>query len=78
LSRSSLHRLFRLQTRMTISSYITQLRIGKACALLLNSQKPVSVIADQVGYRNLANFNRQFKQTKGQTPRRFREAFSPR
>ncbi len=78
LSRSSLHRLFRQQTRMKISSYITQLRIGKACALLLHTQKPVSLIADQVGYRNLANFNRQFKKTKGQTPKEFREAFYPR
>ena len=75
LSRSSLHRLFRQQTRMTITGYITQLRVGKACALLLQSDKAVSLIADQVGYQNLANFNRQFKLTKGQTPRGFRKAF---
>jgi len=36
------------------------------------------LIADQVGYRNLANFNRQFKETKGQTPRQFRAAFNSR
>jgi AraC-like DNA-binding protein len=76
LSRSSLHRLFRQQTGMTTSGYVTQLRIGNACALLLNTEKPISLIADQVGYRNLANFNRQFKVTKGQTPRQFRAAFN--
>jgi AraC-like DNA-binding protein len=76
LSRSSLHRLFKLQTRMTISAYIAQLRIGNACALLLNSEKPVSLIADEVGYNNLANFNRQFKALKKQTPREFRQAFN--
>ena len=75
LSRSSLHRLFRQQTGMTTSDYVTQLRIGNACALLLNTEKPISLIADQVGYRNLANFNRQFKATKGQTPREFRTVF---
>ncbi len=75
LSRSSLHRLFRQQTRMTITGYITHLRIGKACSLLLQSDKAVSLIADHVGYQNLANFNRQFKFTKGQTPREFRKAF---
>jgi AraC-like DNA-binding protein len=75
LSRSSLHRLFRQQTRLTIHEYIAQLRIGNACALLLNTRRPVSVIADEVGYRNLANFNRQFKALKGQTPRAFRSAF---
>jgi AraC-like DNA-binding protein len=76
LSRSSLHRLFRQQTGMTISGYVTQLRIGNACALLLNTENSISLIADQVGYRNLANFNRQFKETKGQTPRQFRAAFN--
>ena len=60
---------------MTLSDYVTQLRIGKACALLLNTGNPVSLIAEQVGYRNLANFNRQFKATKGLTPRQFRAAF---
>ncbi len=78
LSPSSLHRLFRLQTGMTTSDYVSQLRIGNACALLVNSSKPVALIADEVGYRNLANFNRQFKALKGKTPRAFREAFDAR
>lgn len=76
LSRSSLHRLFRQQTGMTTSDYIKHLRIGNACALLVNTDKSISVIADQVGYQNLANFNRQFKNIKGQTPRAFRRAFN--
>jgi AraC-like DNA-binding protein len=75
LSRSSLHRLFKLHTSTTIVEYVTQLRVGNACALLLNSQKPVAAIADAVGYRNLANFNRQFKMVKKKTPREFRTAF---
>jgi AraC-like DNA-binding protein len=76
MSRSSLHRQFKLQTGMTVTDYISQLRIGNACALLINTQKPVSLIADAVGYRNLANFNRQFKSQKSQTPRQFRTAFA--
>lgn len=77
LSRSSLHRLFRQQTGMTTSEYVTQLRIGNACALLINTARPIALIADDVGYRNLANFNRQFKAAKGQTPRQFRSMMSP-
>jgi AraC-like DNA-binding protein len=76
LSRSSLHRLFRQQTGMTTTDYVTRLRIGNACALLINTEKSISLIADHVGYRNLTNFNRQFKRTKGQTPRQFRSAFN--
>ena len=78
LSPSSLHRLFRLQTGMTTSDYVSQLRIGNACALLVNSSKPIALIADEVGFRNLANFNRQFKAQKGKSPRAFREAFNSR
>lgn len=75
LSRSSLHRLFKQQTNMTVGAYVAQLRIGNACALLMNTRKPVAVIAADVGYANLANFNRQFRALKGQTPREFRAAF---
>jgi AraC-like DNA-binding protein len=76
LSRSSLHRLFKQQTNMTVGAYLAQLRVGNACALLMNTQKPISVIADEVGYNNLANFNRQFKALKNKTPREFRAAFA--
>jgi AraC-like DNA-binding protein len=74
LSRSSLHRLFKLQTGSTTTEYITRLRIGNACALLINTTKAISLVANEVGYGNLANFNRQFKETKGVTPRAFRMA----
>jgi AraC-like DNA-binding protein len=63
---------------MTTTEYITRLRIGNACALLIHTEKSISLIADEVGYRNLANFNRQFKETKEQTPRQFRSAFNDR
>jgi AraC-like DNA-binding protein len=76
ISRSSLHRLFKLHTRMPISDYVVQLRIGNACALLMHSQKPISVIADEVGYNNLANFNRQFKALKKMRPREFRAVYA--
>jgi AraC-like DNA-binding protein len=76
MSRSSLHRQFKLQAGMTVTDYVSQLRIGNACALLINTDRPVSLIADDVGYRNLANFNRQFKSQKKQTPRQFRAAFA--
>jgi AraC-like DNA-binding protein len=68
LSRSSLHRLFRQQTGMTTTDYITRLRIGNACALLINTNNSISLVAYEVGYRNLANFNRQFKENQRTNP----------
>lgn len=78
LSISGLHRLFKRHTRQTVGEYITQLRIGKACSLLVSTEKPISCIADEVGYSNLSHFNRQFLAIKEMTPREFRRAFSPK
>jgi AraC-like DNA-binding protein len=75
LSTSGFHRLFRRHTKLTVSDYIAELRIGQACALLVNSALPVAHIAGEVGYNNLANFNRQFRALKGRTPRQFRQSF---
>lgn len=75
MSLSTLHRLFRRSTRMSVTDYVAQLRIGRASALLIGGDRPVAHIADEVGYRNLANFHRQFKAMKGLTPRAFRLAY---
>ena len=76
LSASGFHRLFRRHTRLTLTRYVAELRIGQACALLVNSQRPIAHVADEVGYANLANFNRQFRALKGLTPREFRSSFA--
>jgi AraC-like DNA-binding protein len=78
LSQSGFHRLFRRHTRLTVSDYVTELRIGQACALLVNGPQPIAHIADEVGYANLANFNRQFRALKKMTPREFRRSFTGR
>ncbi|MEP0321858.1 AraC family transcriptional regulator [Bauldia litoralis] len=76
LSPSGFHRLFRRHTRLTVTAYVAQLRIGQACALLVNTSQPIAHVAEAVGYANLANFNRQFRATKGMTPRDFRRSFA--
>jgi AraC-like DNA-binding protein len=78
MSLSTLHRLFHRHTHMSVTDYVTQLRIGRASALLIGGNRPVAHIAEDAGYRNLANFHRQFKATKGVTPRAFRRAYQER
>lgn len=75
LSASAFHRFFRRHTRMTVSRYVAQLRIGQACSLLINGDRPIGHVADAVGYPNIANFNRQFRALKAMTPREFRRSF---
>jgi AraC-like DNA-binding protein len=75
LSESGLHRLFTKYTNTTVMTYVIRLRIGDACARLAGTDQPVTHIATDVGYDNLANFNRQFRSITGMTPRQYRASF---
>jgi AraC-like DNA-binding protein len=78
LSVSGLHRLFKRHARVAVGEYIARLRIGKACAMLVGTEKPIACIADEVGYTNLSHFNRQFLALKQVTPREFRRQHAPK
>jgi AraC-like DNA-binding protein len=78
LSPSGLHRLFLRHTGQSVTSYLARLRIGAACALLSGGTRPIAMIADDVGYDSLANFNRQFKAQRTVTPRQYRQRFLTR
>ena len=58
---------------MTMVGYINRLRIGRACAILIESAMPIAMIAAEVGFTNLSLFNRQFARAKGGTPSNFRK-----
>lgn len=78
LSVSTLVRLFKRHTRQSVQQYLLQIRIGHACAKLIQSSLPIALIAEQSGFSNLSNFNRQFRKIKGETPRVFRDRFQSR
>ena len=64
----SLSRLFSQSLGCSFQSYLGEVRLLKAAQLLLGSDKPVTEIAFEVGYRNLSNFNRQFKKAMNYSP----------
>jgi len=72
VSTSAFHRMFKRHTRMTMVDYVTRLRVGRACSLLIESGHSIATIAADVGYSNLSLFNRQFARAKGATPSSFR------
>lgn len=75
LSVGAFHRFFKRHTGKTVTAYQAQLRIGHACQLLIQTARPIGMIAEVAGYRNLAHFNRQFLAAKGITPRQFRQHY---
>ncbi|WP_164852320.1 helix-turn-helix domain-containing protein [Rheinheimera riviphila] len=74
MSTNHLHRFFRQKTEMTITQYVIQLRIERACDHLLKTSWSVEMIAGKCGFFSMANFNRQFLKLKKMTPRQYRQS----
>ncbi len=68
MNASSFSRFFKRVNRKTFSRYLTEIRIGYACKLLLEDKPYISSVCYEVGFNNLSNFNRQFKIVMGCTP----------
>ena len=69
MSIPSFCRYFKACTRKSFSSFLSEIRIGYACKLLLETDKHnISNICYDSGFRNMSNFNRQFKKITGKSP----------
>ncbi|WP_316814383.1 AraC family transcriptional regulator [Pedobacter heparinus] len=64
---------FKDQFRVTFVEYLNTIRIGYACKLLADEDQNIVRIAYESGFKNLANFNRQFKRFKNMTPSQYRK-----
>lgn len=76
MSESSAYRMFEKHYGMSFSEHLKQYRVGKACELLASSSFPITLVAEKTGFRNISNFNRQFKELKSMTPTEFRRRFN--
>ncbi|UCS95235.1 AraC family transcriptional regulator [Echinicola marina] len=72
MSVSNFRRFFKLNTKKSYSGFLKEIRIAHACKLLKDKNLFVSQIFHECGYRNITNFNRQFKAVKGLTPSVYR------
>lgn len=72
LSEGAFSRFFKLRTGKTLPQYINELRIGRACRLLVDDNSKIADLALECGFTNLANFNRRFYEITHQTPRDYR------
>ena len=72
LSPRTLHRLFVRHLGENVSDYLGRLRVGRACMLLAETNRPINRIAVEAGFSNLSNFNRRFLAARHVTPRDFR------
>lgn len=73
MSESHFSRVFRRDTGNSFVDFLNLVRINRACQLLMETDEKISAICYDVGFSNLANFNRRFLELKNSTPSAYRE-----
>lgn len=73
MSESRFSRFFRRATGNNFTDFVNRVRINRACQLLMETDRYVTHICYEVGFNNVANFNRRFLEIKGMTPSEFRK-----
>jgi AraC-like DNA-binding protein len=72
MSESRFSRFFRRATGNTFTDFVNRIRVNRAGQLLMETDRLVTHICYEVGFNNVANFNRRFLEIKGLTPSEFR------
>lgn len=72
MSESAFSRYFKNASGQTFSGMVKRLRLTQACRLLEHTDSTVAQIAHSVGYSNLSNFNRRFRDEYSMTPSEYR------
>jgi len=67
-------RLFKKHFGIGLMQYLMSLRVQKTITLLMGSDLPVTLVALKAGFREMSEFNRQFKKVTGITPTAFRKS----
>ncbi len=65
-------RYFKQRTNKTYFQFLIEVRIENACRLLKNKDLLITEVSEKSGFKNISNFNRKFKDTKGITPSKYR------
>jgi len=72
LSLSQFKALFKKETGKTAGEFLRDLRMEKAKALLVNTDYPIGIVAEMVGYFDASSFSHRFSSHFGFPPRNLR------
>jgi AraC-like DNA-binding protein len=76
MSDAAFSRFFKQRTGNTFIDSLTEIRLGHASRMLIDTTQSIAEVAYHCGFNNISNFNRIFKKRKSCTPKDFRESFS--
>ena len=74
MTTNSFCRFFKKMTNKSFTQFLNEVRIRNASRLLVQENISVSSVCYAVGYNSITNFNKQFKQTMGTTPKNYRQS----
>ncbi|HEY9488756.1 MAG TPA: AraC family transcriptional regulator [Chryseosolibacter sp.] len=72
---SSFSRYFKTHANKTFSEFLTGIRIGYSCKLLIEKKMNITQACYESGFNTLSNFNRQFKVYTMATPLEYRRRY---
>ncbi len=75
ISPNSFCKYFKSRTNKVFSDFVSEVRIGNACKLLIENNLSITQICYESGFNNISNFYRQFKHIKQLTPSEFQKKY---
>jgi AraC-like DNA-binding protein len=76
MSPSSFSRYFKIHANKTFSDFLTEIRIGYSCKLLITQKTDIAQVCYDSGFNTLSNFNRQFKAVTHYNPLEYRKKYT--
>ncbi len=68
---------FREKTGMRFVDWVAEVRISHAMDMLRQHDKPISVVCDASGFRDMRTFERAFRKCMDMTPSEFKRSVEP-
>jgi len=75
MTTNSFCRYFKHHTGKNYSDFLTDIRIGYACKLLLANQSSAKQICYESGFNNFSSFHQNFKKVTGKTPQSYQREY---
>jgi YesN/AraC family two-component response regulator len=65
--------LFQIQDGKTYSQFVTEIRVGHACKLLIDNRISIKQLCFESGFNNFTCFHKNFKMITGKSPQHYQK-----
>ena len=73
---NSFCRYFKFKTGKTYSQFVTEIRVGHACKLLIGNKISIKQVCFECGFNNFTSFNQSFKRITGKVPQAYQREYN--